>query len=153
MKIYMDLFDFRPVNHCEISRKLKMLISRKSNGYDNIPAKLLGVAHVELTSPVSKLIINVMQMNVHPETMKCAELSPIYKRDDNALKVNFRPVSVLTVVYGFVKSFWLPTTWSYHSKITRTWCYNRCLWTFILLSASKEAAGKNFIQKWLDYII
>ena len=97
-------FDFRPVNHCEISRKLKMLNIRKSTGYDNIPAKLLRMAYVELASPISKLINNAMQMNVFPETMKCAELSPIYKKDDNLLKNNFRPVSVLTGIAKLYES-------------------------------------------------
>ena len=97
-------FDFRPVNHCEISRKLKMLNTRKSTGYDNIPAKLLRMAHVELASPISKLINNAMQMNVFPETMKCAELSTIYKKDDNLLKNNFRPVSVLTGISKLYES-------------------------------------------------
>ena len=97
-------FDFRPVNHCEISRKLKMLNTRKSTGYNNIPANLLRMAHVELASPISKLINNTMQMNVFPKTMKCAELSPIYKKDDNLLKNNFRPVSVLTGISKLYES-------------------------------------------------
>ena len=72
-----------------------MLNTRKSTEY-NIPAKLLRMAHVELASPISKLINKARQMNVFQETMKCAELSPKYKKDDNLLKNNFQPVSVLT---------------------------------------------------------
>ena len=99
-------FDFRPVNHCEISRKLKMLNTRKSTGYDDIPAKLLRMAYVELASPISKLVNNAM---------KCAELSPIYKKDDNLLKNNFRPVSVLTGISkleSVVSVVWIRSKWS-----------------------------------------
>ena len=81
-----------------------MLNTRKFTGYDNIPAKLLRMAHVALASPISKLINNAMQMNVFPETMKCAKLSPIYKKDDNLLKKNFRPVSVLTGISKLYES-------------------------------------------------
>ena len=80
-----------------------MLNTRKSTRY-NIPAKLLRMAHVELASPISKLINKARQMNVFQETMKCAELSPIYKKDDNLLKNNFRPVSVLTGMSNFYES-------------------------------------------------
>ena len=81
-----------------------MLNTRESTGYDNIPAKLLRMAHAELASQISKLINNAMRMNVFPETMKCAELSPIYKKDDNLLKKHFRPVSVLTGISKLYES-------------------------------------------------
>ena len=73
-----------------------MLNTRKSTGYDNIPAKLLRIAHVELAQPISHLINYTMEMNIFPDTLKCADVSPVFKKDDNLNKNNFRPVSVLT---------------------------------------------------------
>ena len=62
------------------------------------------MAHVELASSIPKLIKSVMQMNVFLVTMKCAELSPLYKKDDNLLKHNLRPVSALTGIWKLHES-------------------------------------------------
>ena len=97
-------FEFHPVSPSDISKKLKMLNTRKSTGYDNIPAKLLRIAHVELARPISHLINYTMEMNIFPDTLKCADVSPVFKKDDNFNKNNFRPVSVLTGISKLYES-------------------------------------------------
>ena len=81
-----------------------MLNTRKSTGYDNIPAKLLHIAHIELAQPISHLINCTMGMNVFPETLKCADASPVFKKDDNLDKNKFGPVSVLTGISKLYES-------------------------------------------------
>ena len=39
-----------------------------------------------------------LSRNIFPDIMKCAEVSPIFKKDDYLLKGNFRPVSILTSI-------------------------------------------------------
>ena len=46
--------------------------------------------------PFANLINISLSQSVFPDAMKCAEVSPIFKKDDNLLKWNFRPVSILT---------------------------------------------------------
>ena len=46
--------------------------------------------------PFANLINISLSQSVFPDAMKCAEVSPIFKKDDNLLKGNFRPVSILT---------------------------------------------------------
>ena len=45
-------FNFEIVDHSCIAKKLKMINIRKATGYGNIPAKLLRLAHNELTYPI-----------------------------------------------------------------------------------------------------
>ena len=45
-----------------------------------------------------------MAMNTFPDHMKCAEVSPIFKKEDNLNKKNFRPVSVLTGISKLYES-------------------------------------------------
>ena len=93
------------VSHDCISKKLRMINVRKATGYDNIPAKLLRLAQNELTYPITNLVNNSISMSTFPDQLKCAELSPLYKREDNFNKNNFRPVSILTGIsklYGSV---------------------------------------------------
>ena len=72
-------FNFEIVDHSCIAKKLKMINIRKATGYDNIPAKLLRLAHNELTYPITNLVNNSMAMSTLPGQLKCAELSPLYK--------------------------------------------------------------------------
>ena len=69
---------------------------KKANGYNNIPGKLLRLGRMHLKEPLTKLINDCMHVNQFPESLKCAEVSPLFKKDDNLKKENYRPVSVLT---------------------------------------------------------
>ena len=100
----MQSFNFQTVNHNCVARKLQMINIRKATGYDNIPAKLLRLAQNELTHPIANLINNTMAMNTFPDQRKCAELSPLFKKEDNLNKTNFRPVSILTGISKLYES-------------------------------------------------
>ena len=97
-------FDFEMVSHDYISKKLRMINIRKATGYDNIPAKLLRLAQNELTYPITNLINNSISMSTFPDQLKCAELSPLYKKEDNLNEKNFRPVSILTGISKLYES-------------------------------------------------
>ena len=56
------------------------------------------LAHNELTTPLTSLINNCMGRGIFPDNMKLAEVSPSYKKSDNLMKGNYRPVSVLTTL-------------------------------------------------------
>ena len=73
-------FCFTPVSPCTIEEKLKRFNHKKATGYDNIPGKLIRMAHRELAQPVTKLINTCMKNHIFPEVMKCAEVSPLYKK-------------------------------------------------------------------------
>ena len=91
-------FNFEMVSHDCISKKLRMINVRKATGYDNIPAKLLRLAQNELTYPIT------ISISTFPDQLKCAELSPLYKKEDNLNKKNFRPVSILTGISELYES-------------------------------------------------
>ena len=68
-------------------------IRKKATGCDNIPGKILRLAHNELSIPLTSLINNCMKTNVFPDIMKLADVSPNYKKSDNLVKGNYRPVN------------------------------------------------------------
>ena len=47
--------------------------------------------------PLAKpaLLNSSLSQNVFPDDLKCAEVSPIFKKNDKLSKLNFRPVSIL----------------------------------------------------------
>ena len=77
---------------------MKQFNIKKATGYDNIPGKIIRLAHKELSVSFANLINTSLSQNIFPDVMKCAEVSPIFKKDDNLLKGNFRPVSILTSI-------------------------------------------------------
>ena len=77
---------------------------KKATGCDNIPGKILRLAHNELTTPLTSLINNCMGRGIFPDDMKLAEVSPSYKKSDNLMKGNYRQVSVLTTLSKLYES-------------------------------------------------
>ena len=77
---------------------MKRFNVKKATGYDNIPGTIIRLAHKELSVPVANLINTSLSQNIFPDVIKCAEVSPIFKKPDNLLKGNFRTVSILTSI-------------------------------------------------------
>ena len=69
---------------------------RKSTGEDNIPPKLISLASVELTPPLTNAINSSIRNSQYPEKGKRASVCPLDKGEqDKTVERNFRPVSVL----------------------------------------------------------
>lgn len=97
-------FKFKPISSTTIMKKMRSINIRKATGYDNIPGKLIRIAHKELALPLTGLLNRCIGKNVFPSIMKNAEVSPVYKKLDNMRKNNYRPVSVLTTVSKLFES-------------------------------------------------
>ena len=74
---------------------MKQFYIKKATGYDNIPGKIIRLAYRELSVPFANLINISLSHSVFPDAMKCAEVSSIFKKDDNLFKGNFGPVNIL----------------------------------------------------------
>ncbi len=90
-------FTFKPVNADYVKNILSKLNSKKSTGYDNIPPKIIKLCADELSDPMTDMINSAFKNNVFPNDMKKADLSPLFKKLDDMLKENYRPVSILPV--------------------------------------------------------
>ena len=71
------------------------LDTAKATGYDKLPAKLLKPISTTLSYHMATVFIQCVENNEFPIDAKRAEVVPIYKKDDNLLMKNFRPVSIL----------------------------------------------------------
>ena len=82
-KISDDSFHFASVGVSTIAKKLCNIDNKKSQGYDDIPGKLLRLAHSALAPHLTYLVNECLRTSAFPYNMKNAELSPVYKRHDN----------------------------------------------------------------------
>jgi exonuclease III len=89
------IFSFEPAQNPEISKVIKSLKTKDSTGFDNISTRLLKFINNEI-SPVLCLIINQSLLTgIFPSKLKIAKIIPIYKKGDNMIFSNYRPVSLL----------------------------------------------------------
>ena len=58
---------------------MKQFNIKKATGYDNIPGKIIRLAHKELSVPFANLINASLSRNIFSDVRKCAEVSPISK--------------------------------------------------------------------------
>ena len=62
----------------------------------SIPANILKLSLESYLPKLTKIINDCFQNSSFPDELKLAEVIPIYKRGDNLLKGNYRPVSILS---------------------------------------------------------
>ena len=97
-------FSFKQVTESSIALFLCTNNPCKATGYDHIPGKIIQIAQQQLSSPITSLINNAISANAFPSVMKCAEISPGFKKDDNLIRGNYRPVSVLPILSKIYES-------------------------------------------------
>ena len=97
-------FDFHVVDTETVMQMIKNINHRKATGCDNIPGKLIRIAHREISIPICSLLNASIAAKRFPSIMKYADVSPCFKKEDNLFKGNYRPVSVLTVISKLYES-------------------------------------------------
>ena len=88
-------FNFHSVTLKDIDDIIDRLPTNKSPGYDSISGKCVkSVKHV-VNVPIQCLVNRMFVESFFPDPLKPADVSPVYKKNNNLLAPNFRPVSVL----------------------------------------------------------
>ena len=89
-------FSFSSVTSNEIYKLLMNMNTKKSTGYDNIPAKLLKIGTAPLAGILSQLLNMSIEQCLFPDELKFADVATLYKKAKRMCKENYRPVSILT---------------------------------------------------------
>ena len=97
-------FQIEPVSEAYVSKKLSSIASGKATGYDNIPAKILKIAEPVISPTVTKMINTSITSHQFPNSAKVAEVTPVFKKEDVMSKLNYRPVSILTILSKIFES-------------------------------------------------
>ena len=81
---------------------LKKIISnskpKSSTGYDNISSKLLKYIGDIVSVPLSVIVNQSLCTGIFPDKLKIAKVIPLYKKQDEKVFGNYRPISLLSSV-------------------------------------------------------
>ena len=84
-----------PTNSIEIGTLIEDLVPKNSSGHDNLSNKLLKKLLPAILDPLTIIFNKSLCEGVFPESMKKADVVPLYKAKDNQETNNYRPISLL----------------------------------------------------------
>ena len=80
------------------AKYIDKLQKNKAVGYDGLKATFIKISGPQLCNSLCELFNICVKASSFPSDMKLAEISPIFKRDDNLCKENYRSINILAIV-------------------------------------------------------
>ena len=84
-----------PTSTTEIENLIRSLPNKTSSGHDEITNILLKKLACNLSTPLSLIFNKSLKEGSFPNTMKLADVVPLYKSKEKYLTTNYRPISLL----------------------------------------------------------
>ena len=92
------MFSFINANETQIEFEINELNSKKAPGVDNIPANIIKESIDILKPTLTKLFNYSVETQQFPNDLKYANVIPLFKKNENIDKTNYRPISILPSV-------------------------------------------------------
>ena len=87
---------FNKVDPNQVLDIISALQNQKSPGIDGIPNKALKISAEVIVTPLTHIINQSLSKGVFPECLKTARVIPLFKKGDETLCSNYRPISLLS---------------------------------------------------------
>ena len=91
-------FTFTYTNSDEVLTLINGLKPKHSSGHDEISSKLLKDIGVVIAPTLSVIINQSLCTGVFPDKLKIAKVIPFFKKGDESLIKNYRPISLLSSI-------------------------------------------------------
>jgi hypothetical protein len=88
-------FIFQEVSEELTIKTIDRLQDKTSCGIDGMSTKLLKLMKIELSKPITYIINHCLRTGIFPDKLKIAKVIPLYKKDDDTIFGNYRPISLL----------------------------------------------------------
>ena len=86
---------FQSVTVDNVSRIIDSLKPKTSSGVDCISNKLIKYVKNVIMEPLTVIINQMLNVGIFPDSLKISKVTPIYKKSDNTIFSNYRPISLL----------------------------------------------------------
>ena len=100
-----NTFTFSHVTMNDVLKELRSINIRKTTGCDLIPGKLIKEGADILCKPIQSLINKCIDTCTFPNALKLADVVPIFIKNDMLNKMNYRPISILSVYLRYLKNY------------------------------------------------
>ena len=100
----------------EVKKLIKKLPNKTSEGYDTINNMLLKNLSDIIVGPLSHVINLFISQGIFPNTMKIAEIIPLFKCKDPSIANNYRPISLLITLSKILEKIIYNRLYSFHRK-------------------------------------
>ena len=91
-------FSFKNITTDVVNKIIDKLAPKTSYGYDGLSTKLLKTVKNAILSPITIIINQMLTTGIFPENLKIAKVNPVFKKDDDTLFTNYRPISLLPTI-------------------------------------------------------
>ena len=119
---YTDKFSFSLVEPEELYNVINELNAAKSTS-GPIPTKILQMTAKHICVPLTDCVNNIILDGIFPHELKLADVIPVHKSKDPALKGNYRPISLLPSLSKIVEKILAKRiTYFFNGKFSKYLC-------------------------------
>ena len=90
-----DCLSFKLTNTTLIEELLSKINTRKACGHDMLPSRFIRDSSRAIAGPIAKILNTSIAQSRYPSRWKMGLVTPLFKKDEELDKRNYRPVTVL----------------------------------------------------------
>ncbi len=90
--------------------------SKTSCGFDGISMKIVKSIKNVLVEPLTIIISQMLHTGIFPDLLKIANVTPIFKKDDETIFSNYRPILLLPVISKLFEKVIFSQTYDFFQK-------------------------------------
>ena len=91
-------FTFNPITQDDIAKIIAKFEPKTSTGHDNLSMKILKLISPSILEPLTIIISQSLSTGIFPNSLKIAKVIPLFKKDNDKVVDNYRPISLLPVL-------------------------------------------------------
>ena len=92
-----------PVDAKEVCLTIASFNPNKACGPSSVPSYVLYHMQNELANPLAKIVNISLSTGIHPDKLKIAKITPIYKKRWKLNNSNYRPISLLSNINKLIE--------------------------------------------------
>ena len=112
----LNSFVMRSTTVPEIEQLINQLPNKSSHGHDEISNQMLKSLCKSISFPLCNIFNDSIRNGIFPNMMKQAEVTPLYKGKEMDMRINYRPISLLTTISKILEKIVYKRLYSFLSK-------------------------------------
>jgi len=109
-------FKFNCVKEDCVKKTIDILKPKSSSGIDRISNKLVKLIKDEISGPLTIIVNQIIKTGIFPQKLKVAKVIPFFKKGENYLFDNYRPVSLLPSLSKVIEKIMFNQLYEYFNE-------------------------------------